>query len=189
MMAINADGFQGIWPPHRMFYIESMLFNSQAACASISIVADAITALGQGIPRETIDTHAVLNEIQSIVLHGAAVSRYFWPVRPGHEGRAEELRQSFEVTEESPLYSRSLRNALEHFDERLDKYLASGIFGHIIPEFFGTSGKTDVPTHVFRAYYLDRGEFQLLDEKYPIPPLAEALWSLNNSLLEQSGRG
>jgi hypothetical protein len=188
-MAINTDGFQGIWPPHRMFYIESMLFNSQAACASISAVADVLAALEQGSPSETIDTHAVLNEIQSIVLHGAAVSRYFWPVRQGHERRAEELRHNFEVTEESPLYSRSLRNALEHFDERLDKYLASGIVGHIIPEFLGRSGKTDVPVHVFRAYFLDTGDFQLLDEKYPIPPLAEALWSLNASLLKQSGRG
>jgi hypothetical protein len=130
----------------------------------------------------------VLNEIQSIVLHGASVSRYFWPVRSGHEARAEELRSNFGLSEASPLHSRTLRNALEHFDERLDKYLASGVFGHIIPEFVGKSGKTEVPTHVFRAYFLDTGEFQLLDEKYSIPPLAEALWSLNESLLEQSGR-
>ncbi len=48
-------------------------------------------------------------------------------VKALHKNRAEFLRQIFDVTESSPLYDKKLRNALEHFDERLDMYLEGGI--------------------------------------------------------------
>ena len=179
-----------IWPPYRAFYVSGMLFNTQSACTSIEIVSSIIRQLGQDYGLiATVDTHSALNELQNIVLQGAAVSKYLWPIRRGHEARGEQLRREFDIDETSPLYSRDLRNGIEHFDERLDSYLASGIVGNIIPEFFGISGDTHgVPTHYFRAFFVDSGEFQLLGDKYKIQPLAEALWSLNQALMVQDGR-
>jgi hypothetical protein len=95
----------------------------------------------------------ILNEIQNVILQGAALSRYFWPVRKGHKNRAEHLKRAFSVDKFSPLYDRNLRNAIEHFDERFDKYLNSGIVGYIFPEFVGPRPIEDgVPGHFFRAY-------------------------------------
>ncbi|WP_368198610.1 hypothetical protein [Aeromonas sp. R7-4] len=38
-----------------------------------------------------------------------------------HQKRATFLRRVFGVDEKSPLYDKKLRNAIEHFDERLGK--------------------------------------------------------------------
>ena len=182
-----------IWPPYEAFYISSMLFNTQSAYASIEVVASAIDHLSNGDsddPLADLDQHSVLNELQNIVVHGAAVSRYFWPVRKGHEQRANQLRNAFNITEESPLFSRNLRNDIEHLDEKLDRYLEKGITGHILPEYFGPTGRSSgVPTHFFRAYFIDSGEFQLLDKRYKIQPLADAISDLHEALERRDGRG
>jgi hypothetical protein len=189
----NLEPGYPIWPPYEAFYISSMLFNTQSAYASIGAVASVIDHLENGesnAPLSDVDQHSVLNELQNIVVQGAAVSRYFWPVRKGHEQRANQLRSAFNLTEESPLFSRNLRNDIEHLDEKLDRYLATGITGHIMPEYFGLSGRSSgVPTHFFRAYFIDSGEFQLLDKRYKMQPLADALAELHGALEQRDGRG
>lgn len=69
---------------------------------------------------------------------------------------------------------------MEHFDERLDKYLAKGVVGTIFPEYFGLEGKgDDVPLHFFRAYSIETGTFEMLGERFEIEPLANELSRLN----------
>src|SRR5689334_18838746 len=106
-----------IWPPYEAFYIQAMLFNSRAALASIDHVSANLEALSAG---KAIDSDELLNNLQNIVIHGAALSRYFWPVRKGHEARAQFLKKCLGVAEDSPLKNRDLRNQIEHFDEKLD---------------------------------------------------------------------
>jgi len=175
-----------IWPPYEAFYIRSMVFNTQSACKSIDVISAVIEHLESGKsdnPLADVDTHDVLNELQNIVVQGAAVSRYFWPVRRGHERRAEQLRSAFGMTERSPLYLRDLRNDIEHFDEKLDRYLSSGIVGTILPEYFGTLPESNgVPVHLFRAYYFDVGQFQLLGNRYEVQPIVDELLRLHEAL-------
>jgi hypothetical protein len=81
--------------------------------------------------------------IQEAVGHAAAVSRFFWPVAgPKREPaplkkvrdlRGQRLRNAFVITDESPLANRSLRNAWEHFDERLDAYQLHVDGGVLLP--------------------------------------------------------
>lgn len=169
-------------PPYRVFYALSISFCTASAVRSIEAVADVMEHLASADsddPLEDIDSHAVLNELQNIIVQGAAVSRYFWPADKGHEARGKELRQQFQVTEDSPLKSRDLRNMIEHFDEKLDHYLARGIVGHIIPHYFGPEGKgSGVPKHFFRAYFINTGVFEILGKRYEIEPLAIELWRL-----------
>jgi hypothetical protein len=64
--------------------------------------------------------------VQEGLAHAASLSGYFWPMKTGGEratARGERLRKAFNLTDESPLRSRSLGNAFEHFDERLDRFL------------------------------------------------------------------
>jgi len=177
---------QGIWPPYQAFYISSMQFNSQSAVRSIARVSAVFEKLPSQPTLEDIKalpSQQILNELQNVILQGAALARYFWPVRTGHEDRAEHLKQAFSVTGDSPLYDRDLRNAIEHFDERLDKYLGLGLVGYIFPEFVGYRPiDAGVPAHFFRAYFIDTGVFRLLDEEYSIEPLANEIIRLHEKL-------
>lgn len=170
-------------PPYRVFYALSISFCTSSAVRSIDAVADVMEHLSSADsedPLDDIDSHAVLDELQNIIVQGAAVSRYFWPSDKAHEARGRELREQFKVTDNSPLKSRDLRNMIEHFDEKLDHYLAKGIVGHIIPHYFGPEGKSSgVPRHFFRAYFINIGVFEILGKRYEIEPIAKELWRLH----------
>ena len=100
--------------------------------------------------------------VQTAVGHAAALSRYFWPsISRSEQGtavgqlrieRGKRLRKTFTVTDESPLHRRPLRNAWEHFDERLDDYLLSVDAGVFIPTgLIGEHTVADDPIgHVFK---------------------------------------
>jgi hypothetical protein len=106
-----------IWPPYETFYISGMLFNCPSAVRSVARVSRVFEKFP---PQPTLDdiaalpSQSIFNELQYVVVQGAALSRYFWPVRKGHENRAEHLKRAFSVSESSPLYDRSLRNAIKH---------------------------------------------------------------------------
>ncbi|MBL7406354.1 hypothetical protein INQ30_29005, partial [Escherichia coli] len=64
--------------------------------------------------------------VQEALTHAGALSRFFWPVKKDSllaAARGEKLREAFALTDASPLKWRRLRNAFEHFDEDLDRYL------------------------------------------------------------------
>ena len=180
----------GIWPPYEAFYIEAMLSNTCSAVASLELLSEAIDRLEQDTsddPLCNLDVNGLLNELQNFILQAAAISRYFWPARTGHEARAGHLREVLGVGDDNPLRNRDLRNDIEHFDEKLDAYLADGIVGHILPEYVGPLPENNgVPTHMFKAYYLDAGVFEMLGNRYQIQPIADEILRLHNLLL--SGR-
>lgn len=183
----------GIWPPFEVFYIHSMMFNTQSAVSSI----ETLEVEFQKIPDEytiedlkQLNTELILNSLQNLIVQAAAISRYFWPVRKSHEWRSTQLRNAFKIREDSPLKSRDLRNAIEHFDEKLDKYLEGGLVGVVLPQFVGPRPYQDgVPGHFFRAYYLDEGKFQLLGECYDVSPIAKAVLEVHNQLQEFDKNG
>jgi hypothetical protein len=178
-----------IWAPFEAFYIHGMLFNAQSAFRSIARISDAFDKLPEKVTEEdliSLPTHAILNDLQNIIVNGAALSRYFWPVRKGHEERGAHIREALSITNDNPLYSRGLRNAIEHFDERLDKYLSSGIVGVVIPEYVGPKPYDDgVHGHFFRAFFTDIGVFRLLEAEHEIEPIAEEIIRINE-LLERA---
>jgi hypothetical protein len=171
-----------IHPPYRVFYSLSIGFCIESAARSIEALADLMQEVERSRSWKALrqaDPEAVLNEIQNIIVQGAAVSRYFWPVRDKYAPRGAELRGIYRIQDDSPLRSRELRNAIEHFDERLDEYLSRGIVGNIHPHFIGPEPQKDgVPQHFFRAYFVDSGIFQLLDHRVELDPLSRELWRL-----------
>jgi hypothetical protein len=182
-----------IWPPYEAFYIHSMLFNAQSAVRSMTQVNAVLHAVTENSPEDPIAALPVLHllgELQNLVTQATAVSRYFWPVRAAHDWRGAQPRKAFGVSDESPLRARDLRNAIEHFDEQLDQYLENGIVGHIVPEYVGPfQEKRDVPVHLFRAYYLDTGVFELLGKCYEIEPLAGEIGRIYEQLRKMEING
>lgn len=182
-----------IWPPYEAFYISGMLFNAQSAMRSvtqINAVMHAVLENRSEDPLSALPVSHLLNELQNFVVQAAALSRYFWPSRPAHAWRGRQLRAAFGVSDDSPLRSRELRNALEHFDEHLDRYLENGVVGQILPEYVGPLIEPPgVALHLFRAYYVDTGLFELLGKRYEIQPLATEVGMIYKQLDTMDGLG
>ena len=195
-METQAQNNFEIWPPYEAFYIESMLFCTISAFESITIILDWVESNKkyQQILFNKYSEDQILDNLQNIVLQGAAISRYFWPTRKGknniHKLRSEKLREAFKICENNPLKNRDLRNAIEHFDERLDKYLTQEIVGHIIPKYVGPKPDNDgVPIHIFRAFYTDIGEFILLGNHFKIEGIIREIIKIQKLLEKFSENG
>ena len=184
---------RSIFPPHEAFYIRSMLFNAQAASRSIEVgnaLMHEISANNPENPTSSLLVYRFLGELQNFVVHAAALSRYFWPVRVAHKWRGEQLRRSFALTEQSPLrFSKELRDTIEHFDERLDGFLEGNIVGEVLPEYVGPFYETDVEVHRLRAYFLDKGDFEFLGNRCNILALSREVQRLYLALLRLDETG
>ena len=187
------------WTPHQAFYIQSMLFNTTSAFQSCSIAEKIVKKISD---RE-IDLQAkkdiLLDCLQNVVNQSGAISRYFFPSRDGpkrggdknlHKDRGAYLREVFEVDEANPLVNRGLRNSIEHFDERLDLYLQGGMVGYIFPSLILPEPEdSEVPHHIFRAYYLKEGIFQILGERYEIQPIVNEMARIHDLLVKFDENG
>lgn len=185
----------GVWPPHEVFYIESMLLCTTAALRAADDVSDALEAGTEYSPlsREWQQyAMTIVNGVQSLAVQGAALSRYFWPARAKepHLSRAARLREGFAITESSPLRNRDLRNQLEHFDENLDAFCYTLMAGIILPSYVGPQrAESEVPTHLFRAYYTDIGVFEILGRRLEMQPVLDEIQILHGRLLRCAKQG
>lgn len=194
---MNAPVQYGILPFYEAFYIDSMLLNTQSAIVSWERVSECLRIIDSEVTENTqIDcaSDEILDSLQNLIARAAALSRYFWPARDGkrqeHKRRADQLCRAFAVTDESPLKDRELRNCMEHYDERLDHYISKLIIGHIIPSYVGPApGQTEVPQHVFRAYFVDVGTFAILGTHYQIQPIVDEISRLHSILLQCNTEG
>lgn len=181
---------KGIEPAHQGFYVQSMLFNAIAAVRSAQTAYAMLTAVRENGSYEDLYGTRFLSELQNLVVNAGALSRYFWPARADHRWRGAELRQAFQIGDDHPLKDRKFRNAIEHFDENLDDYLDGGVFGCILPEHIGPALHSGgIPTHIFRAFYVDTGKFQLLGDTYDIQPVADAVAELHGQLTHMDSNG
>lgn len=182
-----------IHPPFEAMYIQSMLLNSTSAVRSILKLESIFARLPERPTIEDVEklpVKLVLNELQNMIGHAGALSRYFWPVRKEFSARGATLREVFSLDEASPLFDRDLRNAIEHFDERLDKYFSQDLVGCFFPEYVGVKPIDDgVPGHFFRAFFVDTGKFRLLDEEFEMKPVADEILFIQQHLESMDKNG
>ena len=185
------NDYGGIQPPHLAFYNEAIRFNSQAAMNSIDYLAEFIEMTNRTKGNYELSAEKevhILDNIQNIMGHAAAMSRFFWSTKDGvhklHKKRSQTLRAHFGLTESSALKDKALRNQLEHLDESLDNYLwAKPIVGNIIPAYVGGEPERDgVPTHFFRAFYIDTGIFEALGIRHEVQPIVDELCKIYRTL-------
>lgn len=190
-----------IWTSHQAFYVQSMLFNTASALQSCDKASKYVKAISEGKIGPQDQKDELLDCLQNLVNQGGAISRYFFPASDSPRGAAPEqkglhkkrgayLRKVFAVGDDSPLRNRGLRNSVEHFDERLDLYLEAGIVGHIFPSLIlAEPEETEVPHHIFRAYYLREGIFQVLGERYEIQPIVDEIGRIHDLLAKFDENG
>lgn len=123
----------GIQPMHTPFYTFSIRYSAQC-CLSAFDLYERLLESGA-------DPATLISAVQEAVSHAGALSRYFWPSPAGKRNnqyklkleRGKKLRDIYKVSEDSALANRELRNAWEHFDEKLDTYVLSNDAGYFFP--------------------------------------------------------
>lgn len=109
-----------------IFYIEIL--------SQIDFTIIAVKDFNKELRKEhNIDSDRFWYSIQSFLVSVANISKILYPSpnsKPINKMRAERLRQSLSLPEDSILSSKSLRNCFEHYDEKLDDFQKSnnGIF-------------------------------------------------------------
>lgn len=153
---------EGIYPMYGAFYIQAILYAAGRASAAFTRFETALRA--DAPPAE------IVASVHEALGHTAALSRFFFPTdkRSLARARAAKLRKQFAVGNASPLIDRELRNALEHFDERLDEYLLRDIVGYIFPGPLTDDAElADEPGgHIFRLVDPTKEIFVLLGKKH-----------------------
>lgn len=120
--------------------------------------------------------------IQSLLGAGAMVSKLLWPPKSAKElgaQRGAALRACLDITDDfSVLRSREVRNALEHFDERLDSFIAEGNYIFVdsnigLIEMF--LRMLPPGTKVLRHVDTSTGDVSVLDSSISINELCDAM--------------
>ncbi len=185
--------YGGIIPYVEAFYIHSIIY-SASRCLDSFERYDQLKE-GGGSADELISI------VQEAVGHSAALSRYFWPSPQGRkkqpnlstmkEKRGEKLRLVFQLDESSALYNRELRNAWEHFDERLDSYFLENDAGFFFPScIFDDHSLADDPVgHIFKLLDIESECLVLLGQKYFFSPIRDAVRSVLEIALEADENG
>lgn len=95
----------------------------------------AAASLCDALERE--DSDDVWLSLHTLLSAAAIVSKILWPTRDGDPQRGQELRRMLDVSEESSLRSRAVRNSLEHVDERLEAWDAEYPDGPFVDTYIG----------------------------------------------------
>ena len=125
--------------------------------------------------------------IQSFLVAAAIISKFLWPDRKA-EKRGEQLRAFLSVGEVSPLRNRKVRDSIEHFDERLDSWIASGKGEHF-GRVYGPTGLLDFrPEDNVRTFDPDNSRLTLLGEGIDLGDVLKEIERIHSMLREEPER-
>ena len=127
------------------------------------------------VARETDDPENIVSCVHEALGHSASISRFFWPSGLGkskyrelHLARAASLREMYSLDDSSPLKNRELRDTLEHYDERLDRFLLNEKAGTYMP--MATVGRyesqNNPPLFVFKMVDPEKQLFIIFNQAY-----------------------
>jgi hypothetical protein len=166
--ALTVEYSEGIQPIHTIFYDFSIKYSAERALAAFELYDKFLKNKG--------GAEQLVGAVQEGVGHAGALSRYFWPSPNGKRNKQYELRMArgrrlreiYRVTDTSPLLNRDLRNAWEHFDEKLDIYILSHDAGYFFPApMVGPHELADDNLgKIFKLIDVERGCLILLGKKF-----------------------
>ncbi|MGY0217502.1 hypothetical protein ACWJJH_08925 [Endozoicomonadaceae bacterium StTr2] len=166
----------GIQPMHKPFYTLSVKYSADR-CLNAFKEYDYLLE-NNGSAEE------LISSVQEAIGHAAALSRYFWPTSMGkknmekeqiamRKSRANSLMKHYGISDSSPLADRNMRNAWEHFDERLDSFVLSHDSGCFFPNpMRGEHTLADDPIgKIFKLIDTDNNCLVLLGTKFFFMPI------------------
>lgn len=140
----------------------------------------------------------VFRQTHSFLTHASNVSRLFWPPTPKQRAsesetdyqarigaldkiqRARCLRNLYRLDEDNCLSQRTLRDHLEHYDERLDHWRQTSVHRNIVSDTIGPPNAIVGPaeTDMMRWFDPTTNSFRFRGEVYNLQELASAIDSL-----------
>lgn len=123
----------------------------------------------------------LIRKIDEVVADAGRIAQMLWPHKQGNSARGAYLRRVLEVPEDSPIKDKSLRNSLEHFDERIEAWAASSRRRNFVDLTFGpenTVGGVE-PSDIMRHYLPDRHVYRFRGDEFDIQKLVAALADVN----------
>jgi len=192
--ADRLSSFGGIQPHAEVFYIFSILYSSDRCLEAFKRY--------DRMKKDNDSASVLISTVQEAIAHAAALSRFFWPSEIGGKNtnemgklkrkRAEKLREKFNLDDTSVLKNRNLRNAWEHFDEKLDYYLLQNDAGYFFPTpLIDDHTLADDPVgKIFKLLDPVNECFVLLNEKYFYNSIREEVQKIYNkaSIKSKNGR-
>lgn len=180
-------------------YVGEIKTQCQFALNAVSSLNHALQQLHTSVQMEIAQRsffHAeVFRQIHSFLTHASNVSRLFWPPVPKQRQneteteyqtriapldkvqRAISLRTLYGLDENSCLKNRTLRDHLEHYDERLDDWRGRSVNRNIASDTIGPRnsivGLAD--TDMMRWFDPSTNHFRFRGEEYDLQELASAI--------------
>ena len=73
---------------------------------------------------------------------------------------------------------------MEHFDEKLDRYLEENQVGHFLPsDVRAEVPESEVPLHIFKGFYINPRIFILLGNEYELLPIVAEIERIHDVFL------
>ena len=123
--------------------------------------------------------------------HSCAVSRLLWP--PGDRNREKKkraklrgtfLRNSLKIPDAHVLHSRTIRDHLEHFDDRLDDWVENSPHRNIVDDMIGPrsaiGGSTINDKDIMRLYDPDKRYFIFRGERFDMQAIVEGVLDIQS---------
>jgi len=183
--------------------ILQMAVAQQCVFANIAI-ADLYLAFNAGLRRERL-THGehpsdrIWYSLHALLSAAGNASKLFWPLKsargmkrsPGARGATKDvgrrraaLRKSLGVEDDSPLVSRTFRDLMEHFDERLDDWLDEGREDYIDFNVGPLSALPAGPEQVLRNFDPETGFITFRGVSLDLTPVVTELQRLHKVMTE-----
>jgi hypothetical protein len=117
------------------FTIQVFQSEIETQCKFVLLAASDLDSLLNTPPHQDFQaehTTRIWCALQTILVSAANISKLLWGSKAKDEGPREKLRDSIKIDKTSPLHSKRVRNAFEHFDEFIDAMPASIYVGRNI---------------------------------------------------------
>jgi hypothetical protein len=204
----------------KRIYVGEIKSQCQFALNAIGSLNHALKQVSGGIQVEQAQRmffHSeVFRQIHSFLTHASNVSRLLWPPVPKQREtesdadyqariqpqdkvqRAVSLRSLYGIDDGNGLKNRSLRDHLEHYDERLDDWRKTSVQRNIVSDMIGPKNSIVgiAPTDAMRWFDPSTNNFYFRGEEYNLQALASSVdvllpqsVQLENELWEQQKRG
>jgi len=137
----------------------------------------------------------VFRQIHSLLTHASNISRMFWPPSPKQKQnetdqdfedrllkidkvvRGRVLKVEYGLDDSNPLKNRTLRDHLEHYDERLDHWRNNSVNRNIVSDTIGPPNAIVGPaeTDMMRWFDPTRNVFKFRGEEYDLQGIAASI--------------
>jgi len=136
---------------------------------------------GPGNIRVRPNFEIVFGGIQNLLNAAANISKSCWGAGGKLTVERSDLRASLEITDTSPLANTDLRNHLEHYDERIDRWWRESERHNHVDYSIGPAARSIVglePRDIFRHFDPETGHIIFWGEHYDLKELVAAIRDL-----------